>query len=413
VSVRFRARTLIAATAAVALSPGAARGQIALVKGERLKVGVAGYVRTLSGVYDAGFVIGEGSETTGFHGAVTRLKWSARVGSTLNIEVHNRVLMSLTSGGGGPVVGLGTSRTPGRAVDLTSRWVEQERLTVLHDVDRLALTLYTGSVDLTVDRQAVSWGTSLLFPVADLFAAFSPFELDTEEKPGVDGVRALAYPGEGLELDVVVLDRGESEHLSAGVRLTRSGRRTESWLGAGKFWREAMVMGGVTLVGDATRLRLEAVLPRDLDRGEFLDPRITLGVDRIGARLTLSAEAHFNGLGATEVDGYAARLVSPELARGETYYLGRRYLGGVAAWTPDEGGRLGLVLSLLANLDDGSASLSPAVRYDLGQSARLGVGGLLSFGEEPRVDPGGLLPILGSEFGSYGRTAFVQLSVYF
>ncbi len=51
-------------------------------------------------------------------------------------------------------------------------------------------------------------GISNIFPIADLWAQFSPFELDTEEKPGADAVRALHDPASGLEWDIVVADRG-------------------------------------------------------------------------------------------------------------------------------------------------------------------------------------------------------------
>ena len=405
-------RLLPACGLALALVAAPAEAQIPLVRRETFQLDLTGYVRTLTGVHDAGFALPGVTRTTGFHAAVTRLKWTAQVPGRVSVSVHDRVLASITSSGTSPVAGFGVSRTPGRAFDLSSPWVEEERLEVVHDVDRLAITVFTPVADLTVGRQAVSWGTSSLFPVADLWAAFSPFELDTEEKPGIDAARALAYPFPGVEVDAIVADRGD-DGVSAGARVSASLARWEVWAGGGKLWNEAMAMAGTAYVGDVAKLRAEAVVARDTDGGETLDPRITLGIDRLGTRLTVSAEYHFNGLGGAEPADYGARLVSPPFLRGETYYLGRHYLGGLAAWSPDLQNRLNLTGSVLANLTDGSVSLTPVATYDFGQNARMSIGALLSTGDPPIVEAASPLPRLRSEFGSYGRLGFVTLSVWF
>ena len=398
--------------AALLSAPAAASAQIQLVRSDAFMLELTGYVRTLTGVHDAGFDSPFGARTSGFHGAVTRLKWTAAVPGRFSLVVHDRVLATLTSTGTSPVAGFGVSRTPGRAFDLSSPWVEEERLSVVHDFDRLALTVLTPVADLTVGRQAVSWGTSSLFPVADLWAAFSPFELDTEEKPGIDAVRALAYPYPGVEVDAIVADRGD-DGVSAGARVTASLASWELWAGGGKLWNEAMAMAGVTYVFDVTNLRAEAVLARDTDADELLDPRFTVGIDRLGTRLTVSAEYHFNGLGAGEAAFYGARLLSPAFARGETYYLGRHYLGAVAAWSPDIENRLNLTISAIGNLTDGSLTVTPVATYDFGQNARVSVGALVSSGDTPLAEAASPLPRLRSEFGSYGDLAFLRVSVYF
>jgi hypothetical protein len=390
-------------------APSAA--QISLVDRPSFQFDLTGYVRTLTGVHDAGYETGT-SRLTGFHGAVTRLKWTATVPGRGVLTVHERILASLTTSGRGPVAGFGVSRTPGRAVDLSSPWVEQDRLSVVHDFDRLALTVYTPVADVTAGRQAVSWGTSNLFPVADLWSAFSPFELDTEEKPGIDAVRVLSYPVPGVEIDAIVADLG-SDGTSAGARVSATLGAWELWAGGGKLWNEAMAMGGVSHVGGVAGVRAEGVLARDTDTHETLDPRVTLGIDLPGTKFTFSAEYHYHGLGAPNAAGYGARLVSAAFARGETYFLGRHYLGGVASISPDAQNRLNLTASVLANLKDGSLSMTPVATYDFGQNARVSAGALLSTGGPPIVEAASPLPRLRSEFGSYGELGFLRVSVYF
>ncbi len=406
----IRAALLVACGVTAGTAPAAA--QISLVDHPSVKLDLTGYVRTLTGVHDAGYDLPGADRITGFHGAVTRLKWTLTIPEKGVLTVHQRILASLTTSGASPVAGFGVSRTPGRAVDLSSPWIEEDRLSVVHDFDRLALTVYTPLADVTVGRQAVSWGTSTLFQVADLWSTFSPFELDTEEKPGIDAVRALGYPWPGVEVDAVVADRG-SDGTSAGARVSASLADWELWAGGGKLWNEAMAMGGISRVGGVASIRAEAVFARNTDTHETLDPRATVGIDLIGTKITVSAEYHYNGLGARDAAGYGARLLSAEFARGETYFLGRHYLGAVALVSPDVQNRLNLTASALANLEDGSLSVTPVATYDFGRSARVSAGALLSTGDPPIVESASPLPRLRSEFGSYGELGFLRVSVYF
>ncbi|MEW6754442.1 MAG: hypothetical protein AB1505_26185, partial [Candidatus Latescibacterota bacterium] len=315
------------------------------------------------------------------------------------------------AGRGAGVAGIGVSAVPGRPVDLRSDLVEGERLQVWHDADRLALTVYTAAADVTLGRQAIAWGTSALFPVADLWARFSPFELDTEEKPGIDAVRALAYPVAGVEVDAVLAAGADTDDLSAGVRASLGLPRAEVYGAAGKLWQEALALAGITFLFDEVKLRAEGALVRDLAEGGFELPRVTLGADWIRGRVALAAEYHLNGAGSAGPEGYLAHLADPRSSRAEGYYLGRHYLGILAAGAADAEERLRVSLAGLANLTDPSLSLTPTASYEVVQSATLSLGAVLGFGETPA--PAGPVPRLQSEFGSYGDLWFSRASVYF
>lgn len=415
---------LTLALALVAFLPTAADAQFTLAEGDAATLTLGGYVRTLTGIHDRGYSIPETPfsaatpRQNGFHGQVARVKWqleggpgTAGAGTRWRVDVHNRVQTRISSvETGDQVVGFGVSAVPERLLDLESDLVNEPGLRVWHDIDRLSLAVYTDVADITVGRQAITWGTSGLFPVADLWARFSPFELDTEEKPGIDAVRVLVYPGAGWELDAVIADRGRAEDLSAGIRGTYGLASADLWMGAGKFWREVMAMGGLTFLLDEAKLRAEAVLPWDLDADALQDPRVTLGVDWIRGTLMLTGEYHYNGIGATP-DSYLQALQDPRVRRGETYYIGRHYLGGLVTWSPDRENRLSLALNALTNLEDSSLAVTPMLSYDLGQATRFALGGLLSFGEAPSFTT--LPPTFPSEFGAYGTLGYTQLSIYF
>ena len=403
-------RTACLLAAALAASPGAAPAQIVLAERGESTLTLSGYVRSLTGLQDRGFDIPGQERRSGFHGEVVRLKWRGESGA-LVLDIHDRLQARITSEPGErPALGFGVSAVPGRSVDLSTDLLSRPGVRLWHDIDRLSLGIRTSAADLTIGRQPITWGVSSIFPVADLWAAFSPFELDTEEKPGIDAVRALFYPARGLEMDAVLADRGSLEHLSGGLRATWGLPSADVWAGAGKIWSSLMAMGGVTLLFDETRLRLEAVVPYDLDDRGMERPRVTLGADWIRGRVSLTGEAHYNGVGAADTAGYVLQLQDEQFLRGESYFLGRTYLGGIGSWTPGEEGRLRLALSALVNVGDGSAAFTPMLDYDVGPATSLSVGGLLSLGRTPVV---AFPPALRSEFGAYGDLAFTRVSIYF
>jgi len=400
-------------TTLVLLLPfGALQAQFTLLEGKKSSLELGGYFRSLTGLYDQGFRIPGEDRLSGFNAEVLRLKWILRLGESAIVEVHDRFQIRASSSSsvlGGSAAGFGVTVVPGRSLDLSTSFIQEDRLEAWHDVDRLSLTFYSGLGDVTVGRQPITWGISYLFPVADLWAQFSPFELDTEEKPGIDAVRILSYPGDGLELDMIAADRGTAEDFSAGIRASLSLSWADLYLAGGKMWNEAMVLGGVAAPVGSWKLRAEGVLPYDLDEDDMDLPRVTLGLDRLGGEFMLSGEYHFNGIGAMKVEDYVEAFGDPRFARGETYYLGRQYLGGVGTWTPGND-RLSLSFSAMANLTDSSTILSPALTYDFGQETRFSVGGFISSGNPPQIEP---VPILESEYGTYGDLLFTRVSIYF
>lgn len=420
-----RAAAVVPVLAAVLLAGRAAAQEPAAsaadtVPAHATALTIGGYVRGITVLHDRGWELPSlpgmdmPDRTTVSHGQVGRLKWLVE-GSGWRAEAHQRLQVRVSSDAAGMApVGFGVGAAPDRLVDLRTDILTRDRLQAWHDIDRLTLRVQVGGADVTLGRQAITWGTSTLFPVADLWAAFSPFEQETEEKPGIDAARVLFYPRAGIEVDAVLAHRGSADDVSFGVRATRSGAQADVWLGAGKFWRQVMAMGGVTVLLDQSRLRAEVVLPRDLDGDAgFQRPRFTVGAERLGGTWMLGAEYHHNGIGSTRTEEYFDVAADPRLQRGESYFLGRHYVGGVGTWSPDVQNRLTLGLSTLVNVTDPSAAFTPSVTYDLGQATRLSAGALIGAGSRPEVVPA--IPFLRprSEFGLYGNAFFATFSVFF
>ncbi len=322
---------------------------------------------------------------TGLHASIVRAELKLTLGEHVTAEAHSR--LQWTQGGGG-LVGAGVTPTPERTVDTESTLVEATDASLAHDLDRAVLRLYFSAADISLGRQAITWGTSNLFRVSDVWTQLSPFDVDTTQKRGVDGARVVASFGD-LELDAVVVDRGSVDDLSGGLRATGYLADMDVYVAAAKLWEQLAVMGGVSAEVGAVKLRGEA-LWAFYASDEAVDPgaRATVGLDWFhSGDLIVGAEAHYNG---NERD-----LV--RLGRGELYLLETWYAGAFASWKPHD--LVILSLSPMVELEGPTTLLSWSVTYDAAESVDLGVGGFHGVGD-------------GLEFGVYPDVVYLSLGVF-
>jgi hypothetical protein len=291
-----------------------------------------------------------------------------------------------------------------------------------HNLDRLSMTVRMGFGDLIVGRQPVAWGSGRVTNPTDILAPFSFHELDKEERFGVDAVRLRAPLGSLGELDtgyvfgrdfafrqsaffvrgkvnvlgtdLSLLLLGFQEDLLVGIDLARS-------LGGSGIWLEAAYVA-------------PGVWKREAPK-ESGYARITAGIDRgLGERAYAFLEYHFNSAGSAEPAAYPALFSRPAYARGTAYLMGRHYLAAglnyqVTPLIPASG-------LVIWNMSDGSAAFSPQAEYNISENIYLGAGAYLGLGRRP-LSPlfggAGVVPVLGSEFGSYPDFAFLSFRVYF
>jgi len=397
-------------------SAASALGAQSLIDGEHARLSLGGYAFTFGGVQRLRFTIGPGGPAEpppnhlGLQASVLRLEWKADIGEHVAAEVHQRGFLRTSSEAlSGTKLGLGASTAPRRTVDLRSVAYDDERLLLEHDIDRAVVHVSFGDVDIMAGRQAITWGFASLFRVADLWTTFSPFELDTSQKRGVDALRVLYSHSRRLELEGVVSDRGSLRELSAGLRAVTSIGAVDAYLAFTKQWRELVALAGAGTVLGSFKLYAEAAAPYDLDADELSRPRGSLGVEWFQGDLTLSLEGHYNGSGVAHAEDYAAHLLtSPIVARGESYFLGRWYAGTAVGWRISELVQVGV--TALGNLQDPSAVLAASLTYAVSQETALSLGAYQGLGQKMII---GAVPELRSEFGAVGGLYYLTLSAYF
>lgn len=411
-----RLRPLLLAFAATLLAAAAAAPATAeqsLVETEDFNLRLGGYAGSFSSYQWTGYdTAGLAPEHTGVNAGVLRLEWKAGLTDNVALDVQNRFFWNIAPAVGAStgLVGLGSTVAPQRTVDLRSVIVEEEGILVEHDIDRLALSFFTPVADVTVGRQAVTWGNSTIFTVADLWTQFSPFELDTSQKRGVDALRVLGYPADGLEVEAIVVDRGDLAKLSGGARAAWTIDRGDYYLGAGRNYDTVWGLMGLAVDLGDFRGHSEIALPYIEERRQLDAPRLTLGIDYFSSRVTALLEYHFNGPGVSDPAQYLAALSSDAVARGERYFVGKHYVGATAAYLPWEN-LVTLSLTTVANVTDPSLLVSPSLMYAISQNVTASLGGYVGLGDAPRFDLTSPMPLtIGSEFGLYPNVIFLQLA---
>ncbi len=288
---------------------------------------------------------------------------------------------------------------------------DEEHVLWRHRFDRLNVRFSPGqAMDLSVGRQAVSWGTTLFLTPADPFLPFSPSDPFRQFRGGIDAGRMRLYPGPLSSLDLVV----RPTKTALGEEMTALLRGLTTW----KNW-ELSGWGG-TLYGDRAgalaaagglgvwAVRVEAVM-REI-RGRVVG-RGSIGLDRLlqvgGRDVFVLLEYQRDGLAAASPEEYLGILQSPEFLRGELQVLGRdeavlqvsyqlHPLWNVAAlW--------------LVNLNDRSALMAPSFGYSASDNVSLAGGVYFGVGETATT----LERPLPSEYGLSGTTGYASISWFF
>ncbi|WP_462317387.1 hypothetical protein [Marinilabilia sp.] len=80
-------------------------------------------------------------------------------------------------------------------VDMTYNLASGNSAILNMTVDRLWLDFYIGKLQVRAGRQRINWGQAMVWNPNDIFNAYSFFDFDYPERPGIDGVRLQLYTG--------------------------------------------------------------------------------------------------------------------------------------------------------------------------------------------------------------------------
>ncbi len=347
-----------------------------------------------------------------------RLMADAKPTESLTFDAAYEQRVSLSSGTAA-LAGFGVlpslAPAPYRITQLDWSLVSTSSYQWRHEIDRLSAEYKLSSINLTVGRQAIGWGRGVMFSAVDLFAPFSPFEIDRDWRRGIDAARAEVTFGPKLSADAVAAV-GESVDSSAFVGRIRGYRGSADFELVGG-WRARDVMAGVTSSAAVGGGELHGELavfraPDPLPAGGQFDSHVAIkGLFggsyqlALGNGLLLLAEYHYSGFGAADASEIVPLLSNPafltRFARGDTQILGRHAIALVASYEVSP--ELQLSLRWLQSPVDGSGVATPTATATLSDRLAVLAAIFVPYGSAPT---GMTLP---SEYGATALTGFVQL----
>lgn len=371
-----------------------------------------------------------------------RLKLEAKLGPFQGVVHHAITGTAPNAAQGGGAIGTGVGRRAPEALPLTWVGADGEGLRLQGRTDRLYLKLSVPGLDVTLGRQAISFGHGSFFTPLDLVSPFFPTTIDQEYKPGVDALRVdgyfgmslatavVAYTGDATLSDATALNAEQPYDAAADTTAALYVQTTVGVSDLGAFYgyvHEDHVVGAtlVTSVGPVG-VQADATVTVPPEGQPFF--RGTLGaLYRPTATTTLTGEFYVQSLGAGDPTDYFALQTEDRWRRGELWLSGRYYLGLAVSQeiTPILHGNL----AVIANLADPSMFVAPTLSWSVAGNAEVGFGAYFGVGKRPgEVDAAALLEaslggateaevarLLGvrSEFGSYPHAGFVQVKAYF
>jgi hypothetical protein len=280
--------------------------------------------------------------------------------------------------------------------------------------DRLNIRFDHSRFQIVLGRQALTWGVSYFWPALDLFAPFTPEQIDREYKAGIDAVRVIIPLGSLSEVEFLGAVLGPSFHddASFGALLRWNVGSADIGFMAGSFHQDTVVGGFVTANVLGTGVRGEIAWtdsgdPTDVLRERRRFWRGSVGVDRqLTPSLNLVSELAWNGYGTSETRLYPLWLISDRVLRGEVNGLARLYAGLTLTWLAHP--LFTVSGTSLINWDDGSVMLVPNLLWSLGDNTDAILGGQFGFGEGLQNS---LIP--QSEYGSVPDSLFGSVRFYF
>lgn len=423
-------------------SAGRCREAFALAGDTEKAFGLNGSIRTL-------FFLLDQDEALPFSGennfdvlsqTIARLTAAGKPSELLSYEIHlvQSLTLSTEKISGGGLSGYNNAGTDHvyryRILDAGWDVLERDKSSATITFDRFNVKTSFGWGDVTIGRQAITFGKTYFWNPLDVFYPLDANQFDRDYKPGVDALK-VDIPLGLYSGFTVVGAAGPKVKLGTDTGVGNNPRDC-SWYGSalvGRLFADAggwdislqggKVFGGwqvgAGIVGDIgpVQVRSELVqfmalssdpLPPPL-QGDLIEDNFQ-GVIGLGHRfensLSLDFEYFYNGAG----DPHDLNAALVRMSYGSSLQMSRHLAGLVARYefSPLVVGEMSTIVSL----SDGSLQLQPLVIISLSNEMDLLIGATLNFGQQPESG-GSAMADIKSEFGTFPTMFFAEWKYYF
>ena len=368
---------------------------------------LSGYLKTFAIVQEAPDLPGDWHRTAQSQNGL-RLMWDA-FGDNVALQVHYELSPVFASradvADNRTFTGAGNSWRIG---DLGNNLDDGPRHDVFQNLDRLNLQFSLPGGDLTLGRQAITFGASRIISPTDIFLPFDVRTFNQEYRVGVDAIRYQRPLGSLGELDVgyIAGEDAASDNSAAYLQARANAGGNDMFFVFARFADQTLAGVGLQRALGDLGFWLEAA--RVTGDQDYL--RASVGLDRaFGEHVFGQVEYHYNGAGASEPTDYAALFATPAYRTGGLFLLGEHYLMPSLSITASP--LTAVSIAGFVNLSDRSAFLSLAAQRSLSDNLYADAGIYLFAGDDLETD--GPAVTLRSEYGDSPALAYVSLRYYF
>ncbi|MFH1515701.1 MAG: hypothetical protein ABIG42_09620 [bacterium] len=319
-----------------------------------------------------------------------------------------------------------------RTADLT--WDANDNLaqTLFLSVDRLNARFKLSDADITIGRQAITFGKAWFWNPLDNYLPFSARTIDRDYKAGVDAIRVdiplgnfsginlIGVAGRKFNITDTGYEDGENfdcDWFGSSI-LMRYFTSVSGWdysLQGGKVYGGYQLGGGFVgeigeyqVRGEAAYLYVDDYQPIPFSDYNISDDHLemAIGLGRWYANnLNMDFEYFYNG--AAIRDDLTMSLVRLQLDANR--HLSRNLIGANVTYEfhPLINGQLALIYAV----DDSSLSIQPNLLYSINDETDFRISASLNLGESPDTSTNPATP--QSEFGSYPNIIYAEIKYYF
>lgn len=311
-----------------------------------------------------------------------------------------------------------TDTSINHTADLNRNWTHGHNWRGQLQIERLNLRGRQKSLSWTLGRQAYGFGNILLFSPLDVVAPFAPYALDTDYRPGIDGLRLSLTNGQGDQFNTLAaLNRAREQNTYlASSRINRHG--LDLLLLSGSLRSRPML--GLGLAGNLGGLGIKAELSgyrgkNVAETGGDLHQNFVIGAVELWYRLDagpiLLMEYLHNGAGSPVAWDYLSAATSASFNEGLSPLLGRNYLLFSPSW--DIHPLVTIATFGMWNLDDDSWQVRPQLQFSLSDNLSLDLSHSFNHGKGLTTGAHPWIKIPRSEFGLYADTTSLFIRWYF
>lgn len=202
---------------------------------------------------------------------------------------------------------------------------------IYYQLDRLYYRQHINDYTISLGRQAIDWGSGRFWQPLNLFGSFSPADLDTDYKPGIDAVAIDYFPSSFSSLTGVYAFAPQNQAViknSGALHYRRQvGELSELAMVAGSITGNTTIGGSFESAWEGIGWRIEGVhyQLRNTDEQALF---WIAGLDyQFNNGTLLSAEYYDNSRGATSEAGLVGIFTDELIASGLQQQLSRQLIG--------------------------------------------------------------------------------------